>query len=113
MAAPTTLGAHPARLDLYVHPGDPIDFGVPVLDASDAAQDIDGWEATATVTAPDGTLLHDFSPSISEDQVRVTAGPEVTTAWTWQVYAGRLLVTVTAPGGGPVPLVTGWVRLYR
>lgn len=109
----TVIGAHPARLDLYVHPGDAIDFGVPVLDADDAAVSLSGWTCTATVTAPDGTLLHDFDPDITDDQVRVTAEPAATAAWAWQVYAGRLQVTATAPGGGPVLLLSGWVRLYR
>lgn len=109
----TVLGAHPARLDLYVHPGDPIDFGVPVLDAAAAAVSLAGWACTATVTAPDGAVLHDFAPAVVSNQIRVTAGPAVTAAWAWPVYAGRLLVTATAPSGGPVPVMTGWVRLYR
>lgn len=109
----TALGAHPARLDLYVHPGDPIDFGVPVLDAAGASVTISGWAVAATVTAPDGTLLHNFSPTVSSNQIRVAATSTQTAAWAWQVYAGRLLVTATPPGDGPVPVVSGWVRLYR
>lgn len=109
----TVIGTHPARLDLYVHPGDPIDFGVPVLDATDVAETITSWTVTATVTAPDGTLLHNFSPTIVDNQIRVVAEPPATAAWAWQVYAGRLLVTATPPGGGPLPIMSGWVRLYR
>lgn len=109
----TVLGQHPARLDLYIHPGDPIDFGVPILDVADIAEDISGWTAAATVAASDGTLLHDFQPTIVSQQVRVTADPDVTAAWAWQVYAARLSVTATPPGSGPVPILAGWVRLYR
>lgn len=109
----TAFGAHPVRLDLYVHPGDPIDFSVPVLNAAAAAETLTDWTVTATVTAPDGTLLHNFTPSIVDNQIRVVAEPAATAAWAWQVYAGRLLVTATPPGGGPLSVVSGWVRLYR
>src|ERR1044072_8012860 len=109
----TVLGAHPARLDLYIHPGDPIDFGVPVLDGDGEAQDLSGWETAATVTAPDGTLLHTFSTSISDTSIRVQATTAETRAWLWSVYAGRVVVTGTPVSEAAVELATGWLRLYR
>lgn len=107
------IGQHPIRLDLVVHPGDPVDVSVSVLDASNAAVSLTDWTCTAVVTAADGTLLHDFSPSIVSDAIEFTAGATVTAAWAWSVYAARLTVTGTPPGGGPVPIATGWVRLYK
>lgn len=109
----TVLGAHPARLDLYIHPGDPIDFGVPVLDAAGVALDISAWTCAASATAPDGTVLHDFAPSISSQRVRVAATGAQTAAWLWSVYAARLTVTATPPAGAAIEVTTGWIRLYR
>lgn len=107
------LGQHPQRLDLYVHPGDPIDFGAPVLDALAAAVDISTWNCAAVALGPGGETLHDFTPTIDSEQVRVTATSAQTAAWAWAVYAARLVVTVTPPGEGALPILTGWIRLYR
>lgn len=109
----TVFGAHPQRLDLYVHPGDPIAVSMPVLNAAGAAQPLSGWAAAATVTAPDGQLLHDFAPAIVSDQIQVVATPQQTAAWAWPVYAARLTITATPSGGGPMPVALGWIRLYR
>ncbi len=109
----TVLGAHPARLDLVVHPGDPIDFSVPVLDADGAAQSLAGWGVAATASAPDGTVLHTFSTSISGTSIRVQATAAETRAWLWNVYAARLVVTGTPVSEVAVELAVGWIRLYR
>lgn len=109
----TVLGQHPARLDLVVHAGDPVDFSIPVLDAAGVAQDLSGWSVAATATSPDGTLLHQFTATVSGTSVRVTAGGGQTALWAWQVYAARLQVTGTPPTEGPIELATGWIRLYR
>jgi hypothetical protein len=109
----TVLGAHPQRLDLYIHPGDPISFAIPVLDSAGAAQALSGWTVAATVKTADGQLLWDFAPTIVSDQIRVAATPTQTAAWAWPAYAARLAVTGTPSGGGPVPVALGWVRLYR
>lgn len=109
----TVLGAHPQRLDLYIHPGDPIAIAMPVLTGAGAAQSLSGWTAAATVKAPDGQLLWDFAPTIVTDQIQITATSVQTATWAWPVYAGRLIVTGTPSGGGPVPVALGWVRLYR
>lgn len=109
----TTLGAHPARLDLYVHPGDPVDFSVPVLDDDGVAADLSGWTATVTATAADGALLHTFTTAVAAGQVEASATPAETGAWAWQVYAARLVVTATPPAGSPTTLTVGWIRLYR
>lgn len=109
----TVLGQHPARLDLYLHPGDPIDFSVPVLDAAGAAQDLTGWTVAATAAAPDGTVLHDFQPSAGATSIRVTATTAQTRAWAWSVYAARLVVTATPPTEAAIEICVGWIRLYR
>ena len=109
----TVLGVHPARLDLYVHPGDPIDFTVPVLNAAGAAQDLTGWAVAATASAPDGTVLHTFTASISGTSIRVTATTAQTTAWQWSNYAARLVVTGAPPTESAIEICVGWIRLYR
>lgn len=107
------LGAHPARLDLYVHPGDPVDFSVPVLDATGASQDLTSWTCAAAALGPAGELLHDFAPAVVDNLIQVAATSTQTEAWTWSVFAARLEITATPPAGGPVPITTGWIRLYR
>jgi hypothetical protein len=109
----TELGAHPARLDLSAHPGDPVDFTVPVLNALGAAQDLSGWAAAATATSPDGQVLHNFTTTISGTAVHVQATTAETRAWAWPVYAARLIVTGTPTSEAPVELAVGWIRLYR
>lgn len=109
----TVFGAHPQRLDLYVHPGDPISFAIPMLDSAGATQSLTGWTAAATAKTPDGQLLWDFAPAIVSDQIRVAATSAQTSTWAWPVYAARLTVTGTPSGGGPVPVTLGWIRLYR
>lgn len=109
----TVIGAHPARLDLYMHPGDPVDFTVPVLNDDGDAADLSGWTAAARATAPDGNVLHVFTATVGVGQVEVSAEVEETAAWQWSVYAAHLVVTATAPGSAPIPLTTGWLRLYR
>ena len=110
----TVLGAHPKRLDLYVHPGDPVDFSVPVLDDDAAAVDLSGWTIAAQATAPDGVLLHTFTATGSAlGVVEVSATESETAAWAWTVYAARLTVTAAPPAGSPIPITSGWVRLYR
>lgn len=108
----TVLGTHPARLDLTVHPGDPVDFTVPVLDAAGVAVDLSGWTLAVTATGPDGQVLHSFTPTV-DGGVRAAADSAVTAAWAWAPYAARLTVTGTPPAGGPVPIAAGWIRLYR
>lgn len=110
----TVLGAHPARLDLAVHSGDPVDFTVTVLDDTGGAVDLSGWDVSATATAADGTVLHNFTTTGSSAGVVEAAATEVeTAAWAWSVYAARLVVSVTPPGGSPIPQTVGWIRLYR
>ena len=114
MTVSTVLGAHPARLDLVVHPGDPVDFTVPVLDDDAAAVDLSGWTVTARAAAPDGALLHSFTATGSSlGAVEVSATSAETSAWAWQPYAARLTVTVAPPAGAAIPIASGWVRLYR
>lgn len=108
-----TLGAHPPRVDLVVHPGDPIDFTVPILDGLGVAQALSGWVAAATVTQTDGQVLYEFTPGIVGDVIQVTATPDVTAAWEWPVFAARLTITATPPGGAPSIVALGWIRLYR
>lgn len=109
----TVIGAHPQRLDLYVHSGDPVGIAIPVLDAAGAAQSLAGWSAAATVTDPGGSVLWNFAPTISSDLIHVAATPAQTATWAWSVYAARLVVTATPPTESPVPIALGWIRLYR
>jgi hypothetical protein len=109
----TVVGAHPARLDLDVHPGDPIDVGVPVVDAAGVAVSLAGWTAGATATDAGGAVLHNFAPAIVSDEIRVAATGAQTGVWLWSAYAARLVVTATPPAGSPVEVAVGWIRLYR
>ena len=112
----TVLGAHPARLDLVVHPGDPVEFTESVLDDDGTAADLTSWAVAAVISAPDGQLLHTFTttvPSPATGVIQVAATSTETAAWRWPVYAGRLVLTATPPGGSAIPITTGWVRLYR
>jgi hypothetical protein len=109
----TVLGAHPARLDLYIHPGDPIDFSVPVLDSAGAAVSLVGWSVAATATDGGGAQLHNFAPTIVSNQIRVQATSAQTGAWAWTPYAARLIITATPAAGAPIEVVVGWIRLYR
>lgn len=111
----TVLGAHPARLDLVVHTGDPVDFTVPVLDTLGVTPSgwPSGWTAAATATAPDGTVLHTFTATLTSTTVEVAATGAQTAAWAWSAYAARLKVTVTPPAGAAETVGLGWVRLYR
>lgn len=108
----TVIGTHPARLDLYVHAGDPVDVGVPVLDSTGAAVTLTSWTASAQAQDVDGQVLYDFAPTIVDGQIQIAATSTQTAEWTWTPYAARLVVTATPPGGGPIPVATGWVRFY-
>lgn len=108
----TEHGYHPERLDLTVHAGDPIDEAIPILDALGVEQSLAGWSATARAEQVDGTTLHTFTPTIVSDRIRVAATSAQTAAWTWPVYAARLVVTATPPAGTPIPITTGWIRFY-
>lgn len=105
-------GYHPQRLDLIVHAGDPVDEAIPVLDGLGVEESLAGWFATAHAYHVDGTVLHNFNPTIVSDRIRVAATPAQTAAWTWPVYAARLVVTATPPAGAPIPIVNGWIRFY-
>lgn len=111
----TVIGAHPARLDLVVHAGDPVAANVPVLEADNDPQALDGW--TVRVQALDPTndqVLHTFTTSTTGgSSVQITATPTETGAWQWTTYAARLVATVTPPAGAPSPITLGWVRFYR
>ena len=109
----TVLGAHPARLDLVVHPGDPVDLLVPVLDGDGEAQSLSGWSVAATASDPNGTVLHNFTATISGTSIRVSATTAETRAWAWSCYAARLVVTGTPVSEAAVELAVGWIRLYR
>jgi hypothetical protein len=109
----TTLGAHPTRLDLDIHPGDQIDFTVPVLGSDGVAISLVGWTAGATASDANGTVLHDFAPTIASNLIRTQASSAQTRAWLWSAYAARLVITATPAAGSPVEVAVGWIRLYR
>lgn len=106
-----TLGAHPTRIDIDVHAGEPVDFTVPVLDAAGVAQSLSGWSAAAQVRASaDGPVLHTFTTTIDGTAVRVTATAAATAAWTWP--AGQWDLVLTSPTSVPHVICAGWVRVY-
>jgi hypothetical protein len=109
----TQIGAHPQRLDLVVHAGDPIDVGIPVYDSSGATVTLSGWTASAHALDLNGTVLWDFTPSIVSNQIRLVATSAQTGAWSWSPYAVQLVVTATPAAGAPVPVTNGWIRFYR
>lgn len=107
------IGAHPARVDLTVHAGEPVDFTIPVLDDATglAVATLSGWTAAAQIRAtPDGPVLHAFTPAIEGVGVRVTATAAVTAAWSFTT--ARWDVLLTAPDATPHVLCAGWVRVY-
>lgn len=108
----TTLGAHPTRLDLTVHAGDPVGVSIPVLDGEGTAQSLVGWTCAAHAIDTGGTVLHDFAPTINTDQIVVAATAAQTGAWAWSAYAVRFVVTATPPAGAASPITVGWIRFY-
>ena len=106
-----TLGAPPARLDVDVRAGEPIDFSVPVLDAAGVALSLTGWTGAAQVRASAaGPLLHAFTVALGVGEVRVTATGVQTAGWTWRAACWDLVLT--DPFGVSTLLVAGWVWLY-
>lgn len=108
-----TLGAHPPRIDLVVHAGEPVDFTVPVLDdAGVAVPSLSGWTAAAQIrTAPDSpTVLATLTAAVVGVTVRVTAPVADTAGWTWNT--ARWDLVLTSPTAVPHVLCAGWVRIY-
>jgi len=108
----TEIGRHPQRLDLTVHAGDEINFGIPVLDSTGAAEVLTGWTCAAHAIDTNNTMLWDFAPAIVSNEIRVTATAAQTADWAWQPYAVRFVVTATPPAGAPMPITIGWIRFY-
>jgi hypothetical protein len=109
----TVLGAHPARLDLVVHAGDPVSSLVAVLESDGDPQSLAGWTVAAQALDPTtGTVLHAFTTTIEGTSIRVTATPAQTRAWSWTHYAVRLEVTATPPAEGKSLITLGWLRFY-
>lgn len=123
-----TIGADPARIDIEVYAGEPLDFTVPVFDATGVAQDVTDWTLFAQARpSRSGLLLHTFTlagvaptPPIDDDDegdpggVRVTATPAQTAAWAgWPVSVARWDLWLTPPAGEPSPFAEGWVRVHH
>lgn len=109
----TTVGADPARIDIEVYPGEPVDFTVPVPDSAGVAQDVSLWTVSAQARAARSTaVLHTFTLDPGEDGVTVTVTEDETASWAaWSVPSARWDLWVTPPGGDATPLATGWVRV--
>jgi hypothetical protein len=105
-------GVHPQRLDLTVHAGDEIDESIPLLDGLGAEVSLAGWSVAARAEHVDGQVLYDFAPTIESNEIRVVATSAQTGAWTWPVYAARLVVTATPPSGAARTYAAGWIRFY-
>lgn len=109
----TEIGAHPARLDLTVHAGDPVDTLVAVLESDGDSQSLDGWTVTAKALDPtNGTVLHTFTTTGVAGSIRITATPAETRAWSWTYYAVPLEVTAAPPAGAASPITAGLLRFY-
>lgn len=112
MTGPIVIGRLPARIDIAVNAGEPVDFTVPVLDAAGAAQSLSGWTVTATVHR-DTTTLHTFTTAVvSASQVQVTAAGVDTAGWSsWPVSAAQWSLWLTPPASEPYLFAAGWVRV--
>lgn len=112
MTAPLVVGAHPPRIDLEVHAGEPVDFTVPVLDEDDVpVASLTGWTPAAQIRAgSDGPLLATLTTAVTGSSVQITATGDVTAVWAFS--AARWDLVITSPAGIPHPLCGGWVRLY-
>lgn len=110
----TTLGAHPPRIDLVVHAGEPVDFTVPVLNPdATAVSTLAGWSPAAQVRAAAGQpVLAELTCTVSGTAVQVTAAGADTAAWAWPGSTAQWDLVVTSPAGVPHILCAGWVRLY-
>lgn len=108
----TTVGAHPPKIDLVVHGGEPVDFSVPVLDAARApVTSLAGWTAAAQIRlSADSPVLATLTTAIEGSTVRVTATAAATAAWTW--HSGQWDLILTSDAAVPHILCAGWVRLY-
>lgn len=119
MTIVTTIGVDPARVDVEVTPGEPVDFTVSVLDATGAAQSLSGWTLSATVSgrhtfttvvvAPSGTP---GTAGYDPGGVRVTATGAQTAYWSgWLTPSARWSLWLTPPASEPYLHAAGWVRL--
>jgi hypothetical protein len=125
MPVVTTIGHDPARIDIDVTPGEPVDLTVPVLDATGAAQPLAGWTLSATVRRdPNAPVLHTFTTAavapvgvpgdVGYDPggVRITATGVATELWSeWLVPSARWTLWLTPPADEPYLFAAGWVRL--
>ena len=104
----TTVGRDPARIDIDVTPGEPVDFTVPVLDAVGQPQPLAGWAIAATVPG-----RHVFTATdVGAGVVQVYASPEQTAVWAeWLVPSARWSLWLTPPASPPYLFAAGWVRL--
>lgn len=114
MTVVTTIGADPARIDIEVVAGEPVDFTVPVGDANGDAQDLTGWTLAAPIRAtPDTPILASLTLTESAGSVRVTATGDDTAAWAgWRVPVARWALWLTPPASPPYPFAAGWVRVH-
>jgi hypothetical protein len=110
----TTIGTHPARVDLAVHVGEPVDFTIPVLDAAGVAvTSLTNWTTAAQIRAtPGGAVLATLATAVDGVTVRVTATAADTTGWSWPASSAPWDLVLTSPALVPHILCAGWVRLY-
>lgn len=119
MTVVTTIGRDPARVDIETCPGEPVDFTVPVLDATGAVQPLAGWVIAAVVlgrytftavyVAASGTP---GTAGYDPGGVRITASGAQTALWAeWLVPVARWSLWLTPPASEPYLHAAGWVRL--
>ena len=113
MALTTTIGREPARIDIDAVCGEPVDFTVPVLDATGAAEDLAGWTLLGQIHVGE-TVLYTFTTeeAASDGGVTVTAPGADTEAWAdWSVPSARWSLWFTPPASQPYLFAAGWVRV--
>ena len=125
MTIVTTVGRDPARVDVDVTPGEPVDLTVPVLDAAGAVQSLVGWVLSATVRRDaNSPVLHVFATAVvaasgtpgtagyDPGGVQITASGAATALWAqWLVLSARWTLWLTPPASEPYLHAAGWVRL--
>ena len=113
MTIVTTVGREPARVDVDVTPGEPVDLTVPVFDAAGAVQPLAGWVLSAQVRRdPASPVLHTFTTAAVTGGVQITASGTATDLWAdWLVPSARWTLWLTPPASQPYLFAAGWVRL--
>ena len=110
MSTVTTIGGEPARIDLDIAPGEPVDFTQTWTDANGDPQDFTGWTLLARAYPPDSDVpLHTFTTTAAVGGIQVSE--DDTAGWAdWTIPAARWTLWATSPAGQASLLISGWIR---